>query len=354
MSEKHSPETNPIQLTNDAGETVAFQYEEVKPKKSRWLRNTMITILVLLLAVAGVAGAYVWQLNNSFSQAERVPDVEIFPEVENRVENVEGPRNILLLGSDTRGEVGDDIEDISGQRSDTIMVMHIPGDSSSVQVMSIMRDNWVQLPDQRYAKINAALAVGGIPMLVETVEGLIQDQIDHVAIIDFEGFKGLTDALGGVTINNPIEFSSRGSYFPAGEITLQGEDALNYVRDRYSFSDGDYQRVRNQQTFIKGVMGELLSKDTLTNPSRIQDVVKSLSPFLLTDSGLNGSYLVSEGLALRNVRPGDMRFFTSPTLGTGTSNDGQSIVLPDWDAWEKLGEHFKNDTVAEWDPDTLQ
>src|SRR5690606_401872 len=106
--------------------------------------------------------------------------------------------------------------------------------------MSIMRDNWVNIQGHGEAKINAAVAYGGIPLAVNTVENFIDARIDHVALIDFESFKGLTDAVGGVTVNNTIAFDSinggHGFSFAQGEITLNGDEALAFVRERYAFS----------------------------------------------------------------------------------------------------------------------
>ncbi|MGO8610054.1 LCP family protein, partial [Rhizobium johnstonii] len=78
---------------------------------------------------------------------------------------------------------------------------------------------------------------------VQTIESIIDVRIDHVAVIDFEGFAGLTDALGGVPVNNEIAFTRGGVNYAAGPITLDGDHALGFVRERYSFTDGDYQRV---------------------------------------------------------------------------------------------------------------
>ena len=90
-----------------------------------------------------------------------------------------------------------------------MMLVHIPADRKGAYVTSIMRDTWLDIPGHGKAKINAAFAYGGVPLAVQTLEGLLDTRIDHVAAIDFEGFKGLTDALGGVEINNPIAFSPR-------------------------------------------------------------------------------------------------------------------------------------------------
>src|SRR5690606_4226712 len=144
--------------------------------------------------------------------------------------------------------------------------------------MSIMRDNWVHIQGHGDAKINAAVAYGGIPLAVNTVENMIDARIDHVALIDFESFKGLTNAVGGVTVNNPIPFTAHhgGHNFAQGEITLNGEQALGFVRERYAFADGDYQRARNQQIYLKGLIGQILSRDTLTSPAKVSDTFDAL------------------------------------------------------------------------------
>src|SRR5690606_30500228 len=118
----------------------------------------------------------------------------------------------LLLGSDSEDQVssGTSAEDLRGQRADTMMLVHIPADRSGVQVVSFMRDNWVEIPGYGNAKLNAALSYGGTPLLVETIEKITDVPIDHVVITDFEGFKGLSEALDGVTVDNQIAFANRG------------------------------------------------------------------------------------------------------------------------------------------------
>ena len=327
----------------------------VKPKKKLWPRVLLWTLLGLFAAGVATAGVFIYQLNSSFNQAEKIAPQDTFPDEASRPEAVERPenakhdaQNILLLGSDIRGEISEDLDDIKGTRSDVMMIAHIPADRKSVQVMSIMRDNWVDIPGHGMNKINAALALGGVPLAVQTVENIIETRIDHVAIIDFEGFKGLTDALGGVTVNNPTAFkSSHGSRFEAGNITLDGEDALAFVRERYAFADGDYSRAANQQKFMKAVIAKVLSKDTLTNPAKVLDTVDALSPFLTVDEGLNPTYLVKLGSSMPNIRPEDITFFTSPTNGTGMVGK-QSVVHPDWEELGTIAQHFRDGTLSSY------
>lgn len=327
-------------------------------KKRHVLRNTLITLgaLVVLLGIgAGIAYAVA---SSSFNEIKKV-SIKQDPELE-RPEPVEvapgerAPLNILLLGSDSR-ETKDpnaSAEDLKGFRSDAIMVAQISPDRKHVTVMSIMRDNWVGIQGVGEAKINAAVAYGGLPLAINTVENFIGARIDHVALIDFESFKGLTDALGGVTVYNDIAYTAQngggGFTFEQGEITLDGAKALSFVRERYAFSDGDYQRARNQQVYLKGLMQKVLSRDTLGDATKVTSTFEALKPYLILDEGLNLPTVVSLGFDMRGLSPDDIVMFTSPTLGTGTSADGQSIVIPDQAALEPIRAAFQAGTLHEY------
>ena len=321
-------------------------------KQKHRLRITLISIGSVVAVLLAGAGVYAFSISQTFNNVQKIDDVFPDDSVRPPVVKTEGsaPQNILLLGSDTRGKLGTSIEEIKGTRSDTMMVVHIPADRENIQVMSFMRDFWVEIPGHGEAKLNAAMAWGGIPLLVQTLEGLIDSRIDHVAIVDFQGFKGITDALGGVTVDNPKAFTGtelKGHRFEKGLITLHGEEALGFVRERHAFADGDYTRVRNQQLFIKAVMGEVLSAETLTNPLTISNLVGNVAPFMAVDAGLNASYAATLGFELRGIRVGDVRFFTIPTLGTGTER-GQSIVKVDWGELEKIKAAFKADELDKY------
>ncbi|MET4639290.1 LCP family protein [Mycetocola sp. 2940] len=329
------------------------------PPPGHHLRNALLTLLVIVVAIittllvgaAGVIGSYTANLSSTFDSAKKVAVSEVFPEEATRpVVSATTSQNILLMGSDSRGALADDIDDVGGTRSDTMMVVHISANRDSVQVMSIMRDSWVDIPGHGKAKMNAALAFGGVPLAVQTIEGLIGSRIDRVAIVDFEGFKGITDALHGVEVNNPVAFDSyhlEGKVFAEGLSTLTGEEALAFVRERYAFTDGDYQRVRNQQAFIRGVMSEILSAETLTNPMTISNLVSSIAPFVTLDAGFTSAYAAGLGLELRDIRMEDVAFFTMPTRGTGMEGS-QSVVNVDWDQLAVLQQHFRDDTLSEY------
>lgn len=260
--------------------------------------------------------------------------------------------NFLVMGSDSRGATAEEATTGVGsnQRADTLMLVHIPADRSKIYSISLMRDLWVGIPNHGQAKINAALAYGGVPLMVQTVESIFGQRIDHIAMIDFEGFVGMTDALGGVQVNIPAPFVSAHDQFVyrAGPNTLDGEHALEFVRERYAFADGDYQRVRNQQAFVKALLARNVSADTLLNPLKVHNVVSAIAPFISVDSGLDAATLAGLAMELKDIRPHDMVMFTLPTRGTGTSADGQSIVLTDPAAINAISRAMAADTLGDY------
>lgn len=321
------------------------QQHPTPPKKRRdGMKVAFFVILGILIVALGVAGVYMWSVWNSFSSQATVID-DAFPDGD-RPAGIEGAQTILLLGSDSRGSGEESLTGLA----DTIMVAHIPADAESVQVMSIMRDNWVEIPGHGENKINAAMAFGGIPLMVQTVESFLDTRVDRVAVLNFESFQGLTEAVGGITVNNPTAFTAvSGERFEEGDITLQGSEALAFVRERKAFPTGDYQRAANQQLFLKGLMSEILSAQTLTNPFRVASLVDEVSPHLMVDAEFGPLSAARLGFSMRDIRSGDVRFFTSPTLGTGTVG-GQSIVRPDWDGIAEIREHIKAGTLADYEP----
>ncbi|WP_309131125.1 LCP family protein [Brevibacterium sp.] len=323
------------------------QRERPRKKRRVWRKILVAAIVVVVLGVLGV-GLYLWNVGRNFNEAaNQLSDEQVFGDTKAKESNDKNGTNILLLGSDEpMSEV--DMNDSRGLRSDSMMVMHLPESGSNVQVMSIPRDTWVDIEGHGEAKINAALSYGGLPLAVSTVSDFIDDDIDHVAVIDFEGFKGLTDSLGGVTVNSEQAFTRDGHEFVKGENRLNGEEALAFVRERKKFSDGDFQRARNQQAFIKGLINEMISADTLSDPQKIANMVTEFAPYMYVDSGLTAQYISATAFEMRDVRPSDIQFFTAPTAGVGRSADGQSIIEVDEAELKKVREAFKNDTLAEY------
>jgi len=327
-----------------------------KRRKRKGLRNTLIIVgsLIALLAIGGgIAWALIANMYNDISRVSIEQPKELTRPAE--VEVVAGenaPINILLLGSDSRQSTDRtaSAEDLTGFRSDAILVAQVSPDREHLTIMSIMRDNWVEIQGHGEAKINAAFSYGGLPLAVNTIENFIDARIDHVALVDFESFKGLTDAVGGVTVNNAIPFTSHhGNFdFAQGEVTLNGDEALGFVRERYAFTDGDYQRARNQQAYLKGLMSKLLSTETITSVDKMSGTFQALKPYLILDESLDLGTAVSLGFDMRSLRSGDIDFFTSPTNGVSTSADGQSIILPNWEEMKNVQAAFRDGTLWQY------
>ena len=188
-------------------------------RKRRTRRGLMVCLLIMILLVPGSVGAYFLSMANVYdTQTTKIEDA--FPAEASRVRAPEtpagepAPMNILVMGSDSRDKAEGSAAaaaaagSASNQRADTLMLLHIPADRKNIYSVSLMRDLWIDIPDHGQAKINAALAYGGVPLMVQTVESLLQQRIDHVVSLDFAGFKGLTDALGGVEVNVKVPFTT--------------------------------------------------------------------------------------------------------------------------------------------------
>ena len=260
---------------------------------------------------------------------------------------VKGPgKNILLLGSDTRS--GSEAAQVSGSRADSIMLMHIPADGKGVYLVSIMRDTWVNIPGYGAAKINAALNYGGISLQVATVENLLGIKIDHVAEIEFEGFKALVNSVGGVDVQVPFNFDINIWSFKQGMQHMDGGAALAFVRARYQFADGDYQRVRNQRAFLRGLYNTMKAKGALSNVGSFQSAVESIAGYMRVDSGLDAAQIAQIAAPVLTSGDTTMRMTTLPNAGPGWSYDGQSIVIVNQAANANLSYALQHDSMDQF------
>ena len=326
-----------------------FDEEQSRPRGKHTGRNILLALLALLLVVGVVAGLFVWNLGRNFDRGASTLE-SAFPEESARPAKgsaQDAGTTVLLLGSDKRPDGVD--PNVTGSRADSIMLLHIPDDGGQMYVMSIMRDTWVDIPGVGESKINAALDHGGMPLMVETIEQNFGTRVDEVALVDFAGFEGLTNALGGVTVNVPEAFTSQdGHRFEAGPQELSGEQALAFVRERYAFSDGDYQRVRNQRAYLQAMINKLVSAGTLTNPLKLNEVVKEISPYLTVSDGLTSGWIAQQAPKLVGLSSSDIHMFTVPNNGVGTSSDGQSIIVADTDAMQRIGKAISDGTLDQY------
>ncbi|HYU84723.1 MAG TPA: LCP family protein [Kribbellaceae bacterium] len=298
-------------------------------------------------AVVGI-GLYLHSVESGIDRVDAFTDV---PTESRPSKTVQDATNLLVLGSDSR-----DPNDLSGSRTDTIILAHLPKDRSSAQLISIPRDTWLHIPlakDGRHgnqdAKINAAFAFGGVPLMVQTVEAFTGVRIDHVVLVDFAGFKDIIDALGGVDIVVDQSFTSHTSLLPGhvreftkGKQHMDGAAALDYARERKSFRDGDFTRIKHQQQMIKAVLDTAASAGLLTNPPRLNAFIQATAHAVTVDKTLS---VFDMSMDLRHLRGGNLAFFTSPSKGTGSVGT-ESVVFADTDRAKIFYDAVRRDDVA--------
>jgi LCP family protein required for cell wall assembly len=247
--------------------------------------------------------------------------------------------NILLIGSDSRANARDQASvtqttgEYQDQRADSLMLVHVPADRRSVHVVSIMRDLYVNIPGYGASKINDSLSVGGIPLEARTVGELMGTSIDHTIMLDFNGFRALTDSLGGIDVDVALPFQSTHDtqhIFTQGINHLDGQAALEFCRERYAFIDGDYQRVRNQQTYLRAVLARLTAGGALNDVTAVRALVGFAGSYLTVDQGFDAVGVAVLAYAMRGIDPNAIVSLTLPTAGTGIAAGGASVVFPDY------------------------
>ena len=305
-----------------------------------------LAVIVTVLAVGGVAafkGVQHWVAGNVESLGDP------FAQVTNRPSpSSTSDENILVLGSDSRISAGDPSQwKVGAQRTDAIMLVHLPADRSSAYVMSIPRDSWVDIPGHAQAKINAAFSWGGPSLLIQTVEQLTNVRIDHFVVTDFDSFVAMTDALGGVRMTLTKSLTLDGTVVPAGkQQLLTGAQALAFVRERHSLPHGDFDRVQRQQAWIRAIAAKLRNDGTLRNPVTSTKFLTTVTKSVAADSAFDEKAQQDLLDRVRGLSSKDITFFTAPYSGTGRSADGQSIVVLDRAQLDPLMKAMASDTMA--------
>jgi len=244
-----------------------------------------------------------------------------------------GPLNILLAGVDVRAGLTRHqqrilhVGHVTGHNSDTLMVVHVTADRRRIFVISLPRDSWVKIPGFGMNKINAAIGLGGPPLMVRTVERATGLTINDFVEVNFLGFVRIIDALGGVSICLPfaVDDPYSGLHMSAGRHHVGGITALKFARDRHSFALSDLARISDQQQLLASVLSEAVSSGTLTNPVRFSRLLAAATSATTVDQRFNVGSLTEE---LRYIRPGAVSFTTVPLASTNyQAPNGESAVL---------------------------
>lgn len=318
----------------------------LRTRRRRVWPGVLIALGVVLVLLVGAAAAYVWTIDRSvtdnINRGVEMPtdDPSAPPGLARptKAPQETGTLNYVLLGSDSR-----DLDNAENGRSDTMMVVHLNARRDRAHIVSFPRDMYVEIPGSGKNKINAAYAFGGVPSTVRTLEQLTGTRMDHVALVDFEGFISLTEDLGGVTVTNDDAFSSHGYDYPEGRITVRGEQALWFVRERKQLPRGDLDRAKNQRNVTKAIVAKGLSASMVTDPAAFTRFLGNMAKHLTVDNSLSDDEIRRTAVSLR-LQGDDIDLLQAPIAGDATIN-GQSVLLVDEARLSELKQALKTDTM---------
>ena len=334
---------------------------EAEPSSGRrrmpgWKKALIVLSVLLLVLAGGLAGGGYFlyhRYDNKVNRADLLPDAaSIGQDQQQSGENWKsGPLNLLLLGSDSRAAAPGEKSPI-GERSDTIMLVHIAKSRSKATIISIPRDSFVDVPAAGSwkggkNKINAAFAYGGAKLAATTVHQLTGVPLDGAMIANFASIYQLVDAVDGVNVCIPYDVHSTFStkVWRAGCHEMDGPEAEEFMRQRYEVPGGDFGRMYNQQLVVKAVIAKVSKGDLLTNPMKFDNLLVTVASALTVDKSLD---LQELALAVRGIKPANITYATVPyTTASLKTFAGTAVQLNDKQAAAMFAA-VKNDTIDQW------
>ncbi|MER5494603.1 LCP family protein [Streptomyces sp. NPDC002490] len=299
------------------------------PDWKRRIKVGSLTLLVVLLVVS--VGTYFW----ADSKLNREVDLS---KVIERPGGGDGT-TYLIVGSDSREGMSDEEKEklhtgsAAGKRTDSMMILHVGGNGNTM--ISLPRDSDVEIPSfvgsdsgkrfegtGRRVKLNAAYAMDGPELLVRTVEHNTGLRIDHYAEIGFGGFAKIVDAVGGVEMNIEKGFKDKrsGADFEAGKQTLDGQQALAFVRTRYAFAGSDLDRTKNQQKFLSALASQTATPSTVLNPFKLYPTMGAGLDTLIVDEDMGLFDLTEMFWGMKGVTGGEGVSMNIPLSGSRGGN----------------------------------
>lgn len=304
----------------------------------KWLKITTISLLVVANLVA-LAVVWAVQTGNSlFADANTNDEVVPFLDPSSG-----GELTFLVVGSDTRAGL-DDLDNFGqagGARGDVVMLVRVDS-SGSAQMLSIPRDLRVEIPGHGTNKINAAYAFGGPTLMIETIKTNLNVGVNHYVEVDFVGFQAIIDEVGGIEISfpNPARDEKSGLDVPAGEQTLNGEQALAFARSRryqeqqngswVSVDANDIGRTQRQQAVLKALVARLKSPSSVAEAG---DIASAMSEHMTIDANLADSSPAALLWDFRSIITGSIDGVTLPTYSENIGGSSFQIAQqPEADA----------------------
>ncbi|MEU0046570.1 LCP family protein [Streptomyces werraensis] len=328
----------------------------VRRRRRRWVWGVGLGMSLALVGAAAAGWAVYMKLEGNITPDEAAAAELARFEKDRPTALVKDALNILLIGSDSRAGAENRRygRDPGTERSDTVILLHLSAGRRSATAVSIPRDLMVDVPDCRrpdgsrsapmFAQFNAAFEVGGSACTVRTAEKLTDIRVDHHVVVDFKGFKDMVDAVDGVEVclNEPIDDKDAHLHLPAGQVTLDGEQALGYVRARKTLGDGsDTGRIERQQRFLGALVNKVRSNEILLNPVKLYPVLDAATSSLTTDpelASLRGLYELVRGL--RDIPAEGVQFLTVPRESYAGDVNRDQLAQP---AAGKLFERLRKD-----------
>jgi LCP family protein required for cell wall assembly len=293
-----------------------------------------------------------------------IEKIDAFAGLDKRPEKKSSAINYLLVGSDTREgltraeqkelRVGS-VKTAAGKRSDTMLLVHISKSRDKAVLVSIPRDSFALIPEHTniqgkvipavHSKINSSFNWGGAPLLIKTIEQMTNLKIDHYVEINFVGFARMVDSLGGIEVCTKKDINDSKSHLnlPAGVHTLNGIEALKYVRTREFDGMGDIGRMQRQQAFISSVIKKATSLGVLLNPITMTNFINSALDSVTTDDGLRSSDMIVLAKQLKSLSVSNVRTLTVPLKSLNYNANGVTAAVL-WDPvlapelWDRLRE----------------
>ncbi|MER7709780.1 LCP family protein [Streptomyces werraensis] len=328
----------------------------VRRRRRRWVWGVGLGVSLALVGAAAAGWAVYMKLEGNITPDEAAAAELARFEKDRPTALVKDALNILLIGSDSRAGAENRRygRDPGTERSDTVILLHLSAGRRSATAVSIPRDLMVDVPDCRrpdgsrsapmFAQFNAAFEVGGSACTVRTAEKLTDIRVNHHVVVDFKGFKDMVDAVDGVEVclNEPIDDKDAHLHLPAGQVTLDGEQALGYVRARKTLGDGsDTGRIERQQRFLGALVNKVRSNEILLNPVKLYPVLDAATSSLTTDpelASLRGLYELVRGL--RDIPAEGVQFLTVPRESYAGDVNRDQLAQP---AAGKLFERLRKD-----------
>lgn len=317
-------------------EFVRQQHErKKKAKRKRILFISLAVVCVLLLGGMGAAWAYISQVDSSLRD-------DLDADLLNSLAVTDSPSDpfyMLLIGADKSEDREASGEYGGAYRTDSMILARVDPKEKEVTLISIPRDTRINLPGYGEQKINAAYAFGGASLAVDTVSDLADVPISHYAEIDFDGFKAVVDALGGIEVDVPMEINDdmAGGHVDAGLQTLNGEQALILCRSRHNYDDignGDAIRAANQRLVLSAIMEKVMNSDVAT----ITNTVSTLAEYVTTDYSVTGLIGLAQAMIGMDV---SNNVYTAAVPTTSVYENDLWWEEVDVSAWEEMMDRVK-------------